>query len=99
LRQIEGIVRQRVLADIAAQRISTIACSGRGRQLLIDLFPNLQTNRTGVGKICVVTANIEGDRKIEQRFVRLKGDRRTAGLRLGYPRCRGRRCSGVVRNR
>src|ERR1700729_799953 len=68
LRQIEGIVRQRVSADIAAQRISAIACSGRGRQLLIDLFPDLQTNRTGVGKICVVTANIEGDRKIEQRL-------------------------------
>src|ERR1700685_1274399 len=88
-----------MLPDIAAQRISTIPRGRRGRQFLIDLFPHLQANRAGVREIGIVTANVEGDRKIEQWLVSLQGDCRTASLRLGDSRRRWRRCSRVLRDR
>jgi hypothetical protein len=99
LRQVQRIIGQCMLPDVTAKSIPAIACSRRCCQLLVYLFPNLQAYRTGIGKIRVVTTNIKGHGKVEQRFIRLKSDSRTTGFRLSDPRSRRRRCLGVFDDR
>ena len=67
LGEVQAAVVEGVVADVDAESVAAVASLGGGGELGVDLVADLLADGAGGGEIGIVTADVEGDREIEER--------------------------------